>query len=51
VREDLTIPTVDTIDEVLWFALESGKQDESMPETPQIWTADAPSADISTSVE
>ena len=50
VREDLTIHLVDTIDEVLKFALESEKVEEPL-HTPQIWSSDAPSADITTSVE
>ena len=51
VREDLTIHLVDTIDEVLKFALEIEKAEEPL-ETPHLWSADAPStADITTSVE
>jgi ATP-dependent Lon protease len=50
VREDLTIHTVDTIDEVLKFAIESDKVDDVL-ETPQLWSADAPAADITTSIE
>lgn len=50
VREDLTIHTVDTIDEVLKFALEPDKAEEPI-ETPQIWSTDAASPDISASVE
>lgn len=50
VREDLTIHTVDTIDEVLKFALEAEKSEEAI-DTPQIWNADTPSADITTSIE
>lgn len=49
VREDLTIHTVDTIDEVLKFAIEPDKIDESI-KTPQLWNAEAPK-DISTSIE
>jgi len=49
VREDLTIHLVDTVDEVLAFALESAK-DVNPIETPQIWTPDRP-ADITTNVE
>ena len=48
VREDLTI-IPSTIDEVL-VCLESGKQDDRC-RGPQVWTADLPSADISTSIE
>jgi ATP-dependent Lon protease len=51
VREDLTIHLVDTIDEVLKFALEIEKAEEPL-ETPHLWSADAPAtADITTSVE
>ena len=50
VREDLTIHLVDTIDEVLTYALVSGAVDEVM-ETPQLWKPDTPAADITTSVE
>ena len=50
VREDLTIHTVDTIDEVLKFAVESEKAHEELV-IPQLWNADAPAADITTSVE
>jgi ATP-dependent Lon protease len=39
VREDLTIHVVDTIDEVLQFALENVKDAEVL-ETPHIWTGD-----------
>ena len=50
VREDLTIYTVDTIDEVLKYAIESDKSDEVL-ETPQLWSGDVPPADIATSIE
>jgi ATP-dependent Lon protease len=50
VREDLIIHLVDTIDEVLKFALEDAKGGPVI-ETPQLWNADTPSADITTSVE
>jgi ATP-dependent Lon protease len=50
IREDLTIHTVDTIDEVLKFALESEKNEEIL-ETPQIWKTDKPSNDISAAIE
>jgi ATP-dependent Lon protease len=50
VRDDLTIYTVDSIDEVLDRALEKGKEPERL-ETPQLWDVDAPGADVSTSVE
>ncbi len=50
VRDDLTIHLVDTIDEVLKFALvQDGAEDKI--ETPQVWSADAGSPDISASVE
>jgi ATP-dependent Lon protease len=49
VREDLTIHTVDTIDEVLKYALEQGKPVEAI-ETPQLWKSGG-SPDITTSVE
>jgi len=50
VRDDLTIHTVDTIDEVLNFALEPAKEIERL-ETPQLWDVNAPSTDVSTVVE
>ena len=51
VREDLTIHTVDMIDEVLRFALESEPAEETIV-TPQVWgTETSSSADITTSVE
>ncbi len=50
VREDLTIHTVDTIDEVLKFALEAQK-DEAAIETPQLWDAGTTSPDISATIE
>jgi len=50
VREDLTIHTVDTIDEVLNFALEPAKEIERL-ETPQLWDVNAPATDVSTVVE
>jgi len=50
VREDLTIHTVDMIDEVLKFAIESDKPDEVL-ETPQLWSGDTPPADVTTSIE
>ncbi len=50
VRDDLTIHLVDTIDEVLKFALESGIEEEKL-ETPQIFGPDAGSAGISVAVE
>jgi ATP-dependent Lon protease len=50
VREDLTIHTVDMIDEVLQFALESTPVEESIVR-PQVWGTETTSADITTSVE
>ena len=50
VRDDLTIHVVDTIDEVLMFALEPGIVPETIA-TPQIWNTEGSTADISTSVE
>jgi ATP-dependent Lon protease len=50
VRDDLTIHAVDMIDEVLNYALESDKVVEAI-KVPQLWSADAPSADITTSLE
>jgi ATP-dependent Lon protease len=51
VREDLTIHTVDSIDEVLNIVLEEKKTDEVL-ETPQIWQPDSPaSSDISAVVK
>jgi len=50
IREDLTIHTVDMIDEVLKFALENPKPEEIL-ETPQIWKTDKPATDVSTAIE
>ncbi|MBC7901246.1 MAG: endopeptidase La [Saprospiraceae bacterium] len=50
VREDLTIYTVDTIDEVLRYALEY-VEDVKAIQTQQLWNADTPSAEITTSIE
>ena len=50
VRDDLTIHLVDTIDEVLKFALESGTADEKL-ETPQIWNPEVSAPDISATIE
>lgn len=51
VREDLTIHTVETVDEVFKLALEKPK-DEVLPvETPQIWTTDTTSTDISATIK
>ena len=49
VRGDLTIHTVDTIDEVLKFALESVKEADIL-ETPHIWT-DTPTTDVSATIK
>ncbi|MCC6329997.1 MAG: endopeptidase La, partial [Acidobacteria bacterium] len=50
VREDLTIHLVDTVDEVLDRALDAeGAGPGLVP--PQIWNAEAPTADITTNVE
>lgn len=50
VLEDLTVHTVDMIDEVLELALE-GKESEDILETPQIWTTEKPAADITSAIE
>jgi ATP-dependent Lon protease len=50
VREDLTIHTVDSIDEVLKFALEP-VETETIIETPQIWTGNQTTNDISATLE
>ncbi|MEO8649208.1 MAG: endopeptidase La [Acidobacteriota bacterium] len=50
VREDLTIHTVDTIDEVLKIALEDEVTDESL-KTPQLWNNPPVQADISANIE
>ncbi len=50
VREDLTIHTVDTIDEVLKFALEA-KHTEDILEMPPIFADNRGSTDISTVIE
>jgi ATP-dependent Lon protease len=52
VREDLTIHTVETIDEVLQIALEEKLNNEELnTETPQIWSTDTTSNKISASNE
>jgi len=52
VREDLTIHTVETIDEVLQIALEEKLNDEDLnTETPQIWSTDTTSNEISVTNE
>jgi len=50
VREDLTIHTVDTIDEVLRYALEPASPEDTIV-TPQVWGTETSSTDITTSVE
>ena len=50
VRDELTIRVVDTIDEVLRYAIEDGDANETL-ETPQIWGGDVPASDISATVE
>jgi ATP-dependent Lon protease len=50
VRDDLTIHVVDTIDEVLRFALEDEKAEVAI-ETPQIWQSETAARDITTAVE
>lgn len=51
VRDDLTIHTVEMIDEVLEIALESKKSVEIL-DTPQLWTSTTePTTDISNSIE
>lgn len=50
VRDELTIHLVDTIDEVLKFALESDLVADNI-ETPQIWGTESATSDISATVE
>lgn len=50
VREDLTIHTVDTIDEVLRFAIEPGDAEQSIA-PPLLWNSDAVSNVIPASIE
>jgi len=50
VRDDLTIHSVDTIDEVLKVALETGKDEEKL-ETPQLWDVDGASPGVAAVVE
>ena len=50
IREDLTIHTVDTIDEVLKYALENPKTEDIL-ETPQIWASNKPATDITAVIE
>ncbi len=52
VRDDLTIHVVDTIDEVLKFALEPDTSVvESATDVPQVWSRDSAGADISATIE
>ena len=52
VREDLTIHAVETIDEVLQFALEDKPLVEVIEAaTPQVWASDSPSNEIRTTIE
>src|SRR5688572_10658737 len=50
VREELTIYTVDMIDEVLNYALEPTKVVEKL-DTPQLWEVNPASPDVTTAVE
>lgn len=50
VRDDLTIHLVDTIDEVLKFALDSDLTSQKI-ETPQVWGPDAGAPDISAAIK
>ncbi len=50
IRDDLTIHTVDMIDEVLKYALETEAVEEVI-ETPQIWKTDKNSGEISATIE
>src|SRR5688572_238814 len=50
VREELTIHCVDTIDDVLQFALETGKEVEKI-ETPQLWDVDGASPGVAAVVK
>jgi ATP-dependent Lon protease len=50
VRDDLTIYTVDMIDEVLNYALEPVKAVEKL-DTPQLWDVKPTSAEIAPTVE
>jgi predicted ATP-dependent protease len=52
VRDELTIHTVDMIDEVLKFALEPDTSVvESATDVPQVWSSDSAGADISATIE
>lgn len=50
VRDDLTIHVVDTIDEVLRYAIEPGNPEAGI-ETPQIWNDDGRVGEISANLE
>ncbi len=50
VRDDLTIHTVDTIDEVLALTLETSETTEKL-DTPQLWDVNAQATDVTTAVE
>ena len=50
VREELTIHTVDSIDEVLKYALEE-KESTEIIETPPVWTGNQPTTEISATIE
>jgi len=50
VREELTIHVVDTIDEVLRFAIEADKLVEPI-ETQLLWKPEAPAAEIAPTVD
>ncbi len=46
VRDDLTIHVVDTIDEVLKFAIENDVVDEATQPPPQVWNTDAGASEM-----
>jgi ATP-dependent Lon protease len=50
VRDELTIHCVDTIDDVLQYALETGKHVEKI-ETPQLWDVDGASPSVTAVIE
>lgn len=50
VRDDLTIHVVDSIDEVLRYAIEPGSV-EAKIDAPQIWTDERPGAEIAANIE
>ena len=49
VRDDMTIHVVDTIDEVLKFALENDS--DEVLDTPQLWGTESPSPDLPASLD